>query len=156
MKSWLRVALGVVAAVILILSVILILVFVPTDLNRSSRRFAHETGALRATRTLHTAQVQYSSQYGCFAKSLAELGPPAGGRQSAAAADLIGKDLASGERNGYRFTLTGACRSYQITAVPIAFGVTGSRTFFSDQTMIVRENDGPEPATVNSRELNAR
>ena len=38
-------------------------------------------------------------------------------------------------------------------AVPIAFGSTGSRTFFSDQSLVVRENYGQEPATANSREV---
>ena len=107
-------------------------------------------------RTIHTAQAQYNSQYGRFATSLAELGPPASGAPSAAAADLIPADLAGGERHGYRFTMTGNGVEYQILAVPISFGVTGSRTFYSDQTMVIRENDGPEPATVNSKEVGAK
>jgi hypothetical protein len=48
--------------------------------------------------------------------------------------------------------LTGNGVEYQILAVPIALGTTGSRTFYADQTMVIRENDGPEPATVNSKE----
>ena len=40
-----------------------------------------------------------------------------------------------------------------INAIPVAYGISGSRTFFSDQTMVIRENYGPEPATVNSKEL---
>ena len=41
-----------------------------------------------------------------------------------------------------------------INANPIAtIGTSGSRTFFSDQSMVIRENYGPEPATVNSKEL---
>jgi hypothetical protein len=37
--------------------------------------------------------------------------------------------------------------------VPAVFGSTGSRTFFSDQSLVVRENYGQEPATVNSKEV---
>jgi hypothetical protein len=51
--------------------------------------------------------------------------------------------------------MTGNGAEYQILAVPISFGVTGSRTFYSDQTMVIRENDGPAPATVNSKEVGA-
>jgi hypothetical protein len=40
-----------------------------------------------------------------------------------------------------------------INANPIAYGSSGSRSFFSDQSMVIRENYGPEPATVNSKEL---
>ena len=61
--------------------------------------------------------------------------------------------MASGEKQGYRFTVTGTPSGYTITAVPIAFGSTGSRTFFSDQSLVARENYGQEPATANSREV---
>jgi hypothetical protein len=37
--------------------------------------------------------------------------------------------------------------------VPVAFGVSGSRTFYSDQSMVVRQNFGQEPATANSPEM---
>ena len=55
------------------------------------RGFPHETAALRAIQTIHTIhimQAQYKLQYGRFATSLAELGPPASGAPSASAADL--------------------------------------------------------------------
>jgi type IV pilus assembly protein PilA len=141
---------------LIVIAIILIIITIAVPRLQNAKRFAQETGALAAIRTLHTAQVQYSSQYNRFAASLAELGPPATGSTSAAAADCIGNDLANGEKNGYRFTMTGNAGGYQITAVPITFGVTGSRTFFSDQTMVVRENNGAEPATANSKELNAK
>ncbi len=100
--------------------------------------------------------MQHQAEYGCFAKTLEELGPPANGAApSAAAADLIGAE-AAGERNGYKFTMTGDGVGYQIQAVPISFGFTGNRTFYSDQTQVIRENDGPEPATIDSREIGSR
>jgi hypothetical protein len=33
------------------------------------------------------------------------------------------------------------------------YNSTGRRSFFSDQTMVIRENWGPEPATANSKEI---
>jgi type IV pilus assembly protein PilA len=122
------------------------------SLGRVSHRDG-ETAALRAIQTLNTAQVQYNSQFGRFAQSLAELGPPASGTANASAADLISGDLATGEKQGYRFTLTGTPRSYTITAVPTAFGSTGSRTFFSDESLVIRENYGQEPANARSAEV---
>jgi len=44
--------------------------------------------------------------------------------------------------------MTGNQSGYAISAVPVAYGNTGSRTFYSDQTRVIRENDGPEPATA--------
>jgi hypothetical protein len=113
-------------------------------IDRAPWRYAPETAALKAIQTLNTAQVQYKSQFGRFATSLTELGPAAG---------LITPDLASGEKQGYRFTLKPIPTGYTVTAVPIASRSPRSRTFFSDQSLVIRENYGHEPATVNSREV---
>ena len=42
---------------------------------------------------------------------------------------------------------------YTINANPTAFGNTGSRTFFSDQTLTIRQNFSAEPATAASPEI---
>ena len=110
-----------------------------------SRMYAQETAALKALQTLNTAQVQYNSQFGRYARSLTELGP--------SASNLILPDLASGEKQGYKFTLTVTPEGYSIQAVPMVFGSTGSRTFYTDQSLIIRENYGPQPATANSKEV---
>jgi type IV pilus assembly protein PilA len=114
---------------------------------------SQETAALRAIRTLHTVQVQYYSQFGRYAASLTELGPPASGTPGPAGADLIDRDLASGTKDGYKFTLTATVSGYLIHADPEEYGKSGSRAFYSDQTMVIRQNHGPEPATADSPEL---
>jgi hypothetical protein len=40
-----------------------------------------------------------------------------------------------------------------VNANPVVFGSDGIRTFYSDQTMVIRENYGPEEATEISKEL---
>jgi hypothetical protein len=84
--------------------------------------------------------VQYKSEFGRYARSVTELGP--------SAANLIPADLAAGEKRGYKFTLMPMAGGYSIQAVPAAFGVTGSRTFYTDQSLIVRQNFGSEPAAT--------
>jgi type IV pilus assembly protein PilA len=138
---------------LIVIAIILIIVTVALPKLNKARMYAQETAALKAIQTLNTCQVQYNSTFGRFAASLTELGPPTSGTANSAAADLISGDMATGEKQGYRFTLTGTPLGYTITAVPIAFGSTGSRTFYSDQSLVVRENYGQEPATVNSREV---
>jgi hypothetical protein len=98
--------------------------------------YAPEIAALKNLQIVNTAQVQFNSQFGRFAKSLAELG-----------------SSASGEKFGYKFTLAGTPTGYTVSAVPSAFGSTGSRTFYSDQSLVIRENYGQEPATANSKEV---
>ena len=46
--------------------------------------------------------------------------------------------------------LAGTPAGYTISAVPAVFDATGSTTFYSDQSLIVRENRGREPATPTS------
>jgi len=141
---------------LIVIAIILIIVTVALPKLNNATRYAHETAAIKAIQTIHTVQVQYNSQYGHYATTLAELGPPASGGPSAGAADLIGNDLALGEKSGYKFTMTGTPGGYVINASPINYGSSGSRTFFSDQSMVVRENYGPEPATLTSKELGSK
>jgi type IV pilus assembly protein PilA len=138
---------------LIVIAIILIIITIAAPKLMRARMFAQETAAIGAIRTLHTAQVQYTSQFGRFATSLTELGPPASGGANAAAADLIGGDLAGGVKGGYKFTMTGNPSGYVIAAAPEAYNATGTRTFYSDQSMVIRENSGPEPATLQSKEL---
>ena len=138
---------------LIVIAIILIIITIALPKFSSAQRYAKETSALGAIRTIHTMQVQYYSQYGKYATSLTELGPPASGAEGPAAANLIDSTLASGEKGGYKFTLSANSGGYVINAAPVAFGVSGSRTFYSDQSMVVRQNFGQEPATANSQEL---
>jgi type IV pilus assembly protein PilA len=139
---------------LIVIAIILIIVTVALPKLNNATRYAHETAAIKAIQTIHTMQVQYNSQYGHYATSLTELGPPASGAANASSADLIDSGLAGGEKSGYKFTMGPSQQGgYQISAVPVAYGNTGSRTFYSDQSMAIRENDGPEPATASSKEM---
>ncbi|MGD0498840.1 MAG: prepilin-type N-terminal cleavage/methylation domain-containing protein [Bryobacteraceae bacterium] len=138
---------------LIVIAIILIIITMAAPRFSQAKRYANETAAISAIQTIHTAEVQYQSQFGKFATSLTELGPPQSGADSPAAANLIGADLSGGVKSGYKFTLTGIEGGYIVNATPETFGTTGSRTFYSDQTMVIRENSGQEPATPASKEL---
>jgi type IV pilus assembly protein PilA len=140
---------------LIVIAIIIIIITMAVPKYNSAQRYVRETAALNSIQTIHKVQVQYQSQYGRYAASLAELGPPAaaGGVPSPAASDLIGNDLSLGEKQGYRFTLTAEKGGYIVTAVPVTYGVSGNKSFYSDQTMVIRENYGPEPATAQSKEI---
>ena len=124
-----------------------------TPLRLGRQHDSQQTGAIAAIRTLHTAQVEFYSRYGRYAASLTELGPPPSGAASPSAADLISNDLAVGEKSGYQFTLTATPEGYAINSDPVAFNSSRSRTFYSDQTLVIGESLGWEPAASNSQEL---
>jgi type IV pilus assembly protein PilA len=137
---------------LIVIAIILVIITIAVPKFQKAQIFVRETAAMRAIQTLHTTQVQYQSQYGRYATSLAELGPPPSGADSPAGAGLIGNDLANGIKQGYKFTIAAVPGGYTINANPVVYGADGTKTFYSDQTMVIRENFGPEPATVSSKE----
>ncbi len=70
-----------------------------------------------------------------------------------AAADLIPKNLADGKNSGYLFAVQPTPTGYAVTAIPEAFGSSGSRTFYSDSTLVIRQNLTQEPANATSPEI---
>lgn len=138
---------------LIVVSIILIIITFAVPKFLKATMGARELGAIKAIQTIHQGEVQYMSEFGKYANSLQELGPPASGAATPSAADLIGNDLSGGEKSGYKFTLTGNAGGYVVTAVPITYGSSGSRTFYSDQTMVIHQNFSAEPATVSSPEM---
>jgi type IV pilus assembly protein PilA len=131
---------GIVAAVVL-----------PNMAGANTR--AQEMAAIVNIRSIHTAQVQYYSEFGRYARSLSELGPASDGKEGPASAGLIRADLAAGTKSGYTFTVRGSATGYTVNANPVKYGSTGRRTFFSDESMVIRAHSGPEPATPASDEV---
>jgi type IV pilus assembly protein PilA len=140
---------------LIVIAIILIILSIALPQMSKSRMNAQEMAAIREVQTINQAQIQYQSQFGQFATSLSQLGPPAtaGGAEGPEAANLIPGSLASGSASGYNFTITPTPQGYAVTAVPKQFGSTGRRTFYSDQTGITRQNWTQEPATASSPEL---
>ena len=107
-----------------------------------SRMAANEASAVGSLRTINTAAVTYDATYpkSGYPPSLKSLGT--NGAPSSESADLIDSVLASGSKSGYRFVFTGdgniPSTSYSVVATPITIGTTGQRSFFTDQTGIIR------------------
>ena len=73
---------------------------------------------IREIQTIHQAETQYQSQFGKYAATLNELGPPTSGGPGPQAADLIPDSLAAGEKDGFIFTLTATPQGYTVSANP--------------------------------------
>lgn len=139
--------------IMIVVAIILVIASIAIPKINQQRMAAHEMAAIRTVTTIHTCQTQYFSQFGKYATTLLELGPPSSGQAGPSAADLLPEELAKGSKSGYNFTVNGGPQGYSIVAVPVAFGNTGRRTFYSDQTLVIRENWGQEPANVQSKEI---
>jgi type IV pilus assembly protein PilA len=149
-KGFSLIELLIVVAIILIIAAIAI----PNLLR--SKMAANESSAVGSLRTLTTAQATYSSMYNVgYATTYAELGP---GPNTCATANLIDAVLTAGVKSGYTFTpfvttpnLTAAAilaatgcadgaATWNTNANPTTCDTTGHRTFYVDQTGVIRFN----------------
>jgi len=66
---------------LIVVAVIAVILAVATPNLMNIHRGANETAVIREMQTIFAAQMQYQSQFGAHAATLAELGPPAGGER---------------------------------------------------------------------------
>lgn len=89
----------------------------------------NEASAIGSLRTITTAQALFKEIGGTDSfGSLKQLGEK----------DLVDKELASGTKDGYKFTLKSDSMTFTITADPVEPGKTGTRYFFTDQSGQIR------------------
>jgi prepilin-type N-terminal cleavage/methylation domain-containing protein len=138
---------------LIVISIILVILAIAVPKMNKQMQGAREMAVIREIGSIHQAETQYYSQFGKFAATLSQLGPPVSGADGPEAANILPKVLADGKKNGFTYTLIATPTGYQVTAVPDSFGNTGSRTFYSDQTLVIRNNWGQEPATAASPEI---
>jgi len=138
---------------LIVIAIILIILTIAVPKLSTAQMNAREMAVVREIQTVNTAQAQYMSQFGKFAASMAELGPPASGGPGTGAADLIPGSLAAGEKDGYTFTLAATPSGYTLNVNPKVYNSSGRRTFYSDQNMIIHQNWSAEPANASSPEM---
>jgi hypothetical protein len=127
-----------------------------------SREAANEASATATLRTLNKAETAYASTYKSgFTEGLNPLGPPDRGRPYRDRAGLVELQLSGRDggtntsfvKNGYEFKYHAGARgvegitTYSITADPTTRGSSGQRSFFTDQSAVIRAN-ATAPATA--------
>jgi type II secretory pathway pseudopilin PulG len=100
----------------------------------AARRAANEGMAIRSLRQISSAEAMYQSNFGKYA-TLEEL----------AEQNLIDAALATGTKSGYRFaielTAEQSVEGYAVTGVPVTYHSTGNRSFYIDESQVVRGGD---------------
>lgn len=123
-----------------VLSVGLVLIDIPQlAIQWEKQQVApNEEAVVKTLQGLKEAIDRYHRAFGSLPKALAQLGPAPPGEISPEQADLVSKELASGQAGGYRFayqvTAAGdpSTQGFQLTATPDDYGKTGLRSFFMD------------------------
>ena len=102
----------------------------------AARRAAYEGSAIYSLREIHAAEATYQSRHENF-----------GTLDDLASENLIRPDLASGTRNGYKFKIemsqdgADGLAGFAATGVPANYPNTGRRSFYVDETGVIRAAD---------------
>ena len=140
-KGFSLIELLIVVAIILIIAAIAI----PNLLR--AQMAAHESSAVGSVRTIVTSEVTYSSTWNTgFSDTLAHLGgtavPCVASSTSACLIDPL--IAAGGPKSGYFVAavggtpVNGVISTFGVSAYPVTQGTTGTRTFCSDESGVVR------------------
>jgi hypothetical protein len=108
----------------------------------------NEKAAIESVKELVTAIEKYRVTHTRLPQTLAELGPVAKGEAKNDHAGLVSADLAAGRKSGYSFRYVivgandvGAPAIYELAAIPVEYGRTGTHSFFRDGSGVLHAGD---------------
>jgi hypothetical protein len=120
---------------IVFIPIVLIIAAIAIPNLLRARMAANESSAIGSIRTIHTAEASYSAAHPDvgFTCTFSDL------------SSLIDSNLASGQKRGYVFQLSGCTTGeggtivkYQVVAYPVTANTTGVRAFCSDESNVIK------------------
>jgi type IV pilus assembly protein PilA len=138
---------------LIVVAIILIIAAIAIPNLIKSKMAANEASSVGSVRTINTGEVNYAASCPAigFSASLPELNT---GTLCAGGTGIIDPILSLGKKSGYVFAYTptkggdGLFDTYTQTGIPATVGTTGQRSFFSDQTGVIRYNLAGATPTV--------
>ena len=120
--------------IMIVVAIIALLAAIAIPNLLRARLNANESAAIAALRTISTACESFRAANNTYPANLAAL--------SGANPPYIDATLGAGSKQGYNFTYVLVnSNQYTCTAAPVTANVTGSRTFFVDESGVLRLND---------------
>lgn len=144
---------------LIVVAIILIIAAIAIPNLLKARMAANESAAVSSIHAINTAEIAYASMFPAigFSAALTDLGQGGGGScpGTAAASCFIDDALASGTKSGYSFTYIQDGSStpslgYQIKADPVTRSVSGQRSFYSDQSNVIRYSQTATATSTSS------
>lgn len=155
---------------LIIVAIVLIIAAVAIPNLLKSKMSANDSSAVGSLRTINTAIVTYAATYdGVYPSALQTLGPPLSPEQSEScqSAKLIDSLLASGRKSGFvieyipgqpvvkrKADCPPGTKTYALIARPIQYGSTGQRSYFTNESGIIRATSENRAAGPNDPPIN--
>lgn len=140
---------------LIVVAIILIIAAIAVPNLLRAKIAANESAAVSSVRTINTAEVTYSSNWGSgYSANIASLGGPSPCLVASPAASCLIDPLLSVApftKSGYTFValgntaVGGVNNGFEVNASPAVVNVTGVRAFCSDQTGAIRFNTTGAP-----------
>jgi len=144
---------------LIVVAIILVIAAIAIPNLLRSRIAANQASAIESCRMINTAEVAYYTSYGIgYSSSLIQLAPPAtGALAGASAAGYLDSVLAGGVKSGYLFVYTpatpdsaGHYQHYSVNTNPSQPGISGTSSYFTDYTLIIRGRTGGPASAADS------
>ncbi|MBI5873697.1 MAG: prepilin-type N-terminal cleavage/methylation domain-containing protein [Candidatus Omnitrophica bacterium] len=116
--------------IMIVVGVIVVLAAIAIPGILRSRMNANEAAAIASVKTISWATTTYRAGNPAYPANLSDLAT-----SSPAYVDSV---LGSGTKQGYNFALAGGANTFNVTAAPATANVTGVRTFFVDESGVIR------------------
>ncbi|MDD5595781.1 MAG: prepilin-type N-terminal cleavage/methylation domain-containing protein [Candidatus Omnitrophica bacterium] len=127
--------------IMIVVAIIALLAAIAIPNLLRARLNANEAAAISALKTVASSAISFRSVNAAYPANLAAL--------SAAVPPYIDAVLGAGAKSGYNFALVGAANTFTSTATPQTYQTTGVRSFFVDESGVVRgQDDAGAAATV--------
>lgn len=125
---------------LLVMTIIAIIAVISIPGYMAAKKASNESAAISAMRTLSSSQSQYRTRYGSYA-NIADL----------TATGTVDESFLDGARNGYSFAVTSSSQdTWAVLASPLELNVTGDRSFFVDETGVIRFAAGSSATSADA------
>jgi prepilin-type N-terminal cleavage/methylation domain-containing protein len=129
--------------IMIVVAIIALLAAIAIPNLLRARLNANEASAISALRTISSACISFRSVNAAYPATLTSL--------SGATPPYIDAVLGAGVKGGYSFSITASsANTFSATARPQAYQTTGTRSFFVDESGVIRWTDANADATSAS------
>ncbi|MDD5512487.1 MAG: prepilin-type N-terminal cleavage/methylation domain-containing protein [Candidatus Omnitrophica bacterium] len=125
--------------IMLVTSIILLMAAIAIPNLLRARMNSNETVAMNSLKAAADAAVMFRASNIAY--------PPDLGTLATVYPPYIDSSLGSGSKSGYDFTFSGSTNTFTATARPQSFRSSGIRSFFVDESGVIRFTDQDFPAT---------